>query len=274
LEEQNNVYWHDAYYEAIQLELHQYSDYLDFTHEFPLSKEALKIDVLIIKKQPGKHINKNIGRIFKAHNLVEFKSETDSLSRHDYNKVMGYAFLYSAFNQIDESEITITLSVTIHPKALLTHLTTNRGLVVREVESGIYYIEGEAFPIQIIESKLLSSEENLFMRNLRSNLSAEDVAKTAEAYRKLKPLDMRNAYLDRVVQANRKTFLEVMDMSEAVKELFYEAGNKYGWFKDRDNHSAYEKAKRIAVKMLLAGEPIEKVAEMTELSYDTVAGLV
>ena len=271
------IRWHDAFFEAIQLELHQYQQYLDFTQEYQLSKEALKMDVLIIKKQPGTHIGKNIGRIFRTHNIVEFKSETDSLSIHDYNKVMGYAFLYSAFTQTDISEITLTLSVTLHPKALLAHLTKNRSLTVREMESGIYYIEGEAFPVQIIESKRLNPEENLFIRNLRSNLTPEDISMTAEAYKQLKPLENKNAYFDRLIQANLKSLEEAMNMSEAAMDIFLKVAQKDDWLDrklaQRDAARELERLTAIAQKMLSRGHHINEIAEVTELPYETVADL-
>ena len=49
------------------------------------------IDALIIKKDPSAVITKNIGRIFRTHNIVDFKSEKDSLSISDYQKVLAYA---------------------------------------------------------------------------------------------------------------------------------------------------------------------------------------
>ena len=47
---QDKIYWHEAFYAALQLELHDYKDALTFEDEHQLSKEALKMDVLIIKK--------------------------------------------------------------------------------------------------------------------------------------------------------------------------------------------------------------------------------
>ncbi|MCL1845616.1 MAG: hypothetical protein FWF77_06915 [Defluviitaleaceae bacterium] len=65
------VYWHDAFFAALQLELDDYADSLIFENEHQLSKEALEIDVLVIKKTTDAPINKNVGRIFKGHNLFE-----------------------------------------------------------------------------------------------------------------------------------------------------------------------------------------------------------
>ena len=55
-------------------------------------------------------------------------------------------------------------------------------------------------------------------------------------------------------------------MSEAAREIFFEAAEENGWF--------LEKSKEIAKKLLLMGDPIEKVAEATELPYETIAGLM
>jgi len=64
--------------------------------------------------------------------------------------------------------------------------------------------------VQILENKLLSPDENLFLRGLRSNLTADEVTKMAEAYKKLKSYEAKNVYLDRLIQANREAFKEML----------------------------------------------------------------
>ena len=204
--ERTKVFWHEAFFEALQLEFHRYQDSLEFEDEYPLSKEALIMDVLVIKKKPGERIDKNIGRIFRTYNVFEFKSETDSLIERDYNKVVAYALLYSSFTPAPVSELTVSFAVTVHPRELMKYLESVRGFAVRMAEPGIYCVEGDTFPVQILESKLLPSDENLFLRNLRSNLSVEDAAKTTEAYKELKLFEKKNVYLDRLMQANQDAF--------------------------------------------------------------------
>ena len=46
----DKVFWHEAFYEALRLKLHEYLDSLTFLGEHPLSKEALIVDVIVIKK--------------------------------------------------------------------------------------------------------------------------------------------------------------------------------------------------------------------------------
>jgi hypothetical protein len=44
--------WHPAFLEAIKQELGQYGDLLEYTPEYQLTREPLRIDVIIVKKSP------------------------------------------------------------------------------------------------------------------------------------------------------------------------------------------------------------------------------
>ena len=270
MDEHGKIYWHDAFFEALQLEFYQYKDALHFDDEYRLSEEALRMDVLVIKKDKHVQIDKNIGKIFKEHNIFEYKSESDGFSLWDYNKSLGYALLYSSFEQVPMSEITVSISLTIYPRELVKFLQNERGLTIQELSKGIYYVEGDIVPVQILESKHLPSESNIFLRNLRTNLSAEDMLKTLQSYKERKPLNDKCVFLDRLVKANPSAFTEVLNMSEAVKEIFLEGAEKYGWLEDK----LVDNKKKIAKKLLLLGDPIEKVAEATELPLETVRALM
>jgi len=167
----------------------------------------------------------------------------------------------------------VTFAVTVHPRALIKYLQNERGFTVQALESGICYIKGDTFPVQILESKLLPPDENLFLHNLRSNLSAEDIARTVDAYSIIKHLELKNVYLNRLMQANPNTFKEAAHMSNIAAQLLYEISQEEGggWVKEMIEMREKE---RIARKMLLRGDLIEDVVEMTDLPYETVAGLV
>jgi len=273
LEEREIVYWHEAGFEAFQLELHEYKDFLHFEDEYQLSKEALRIDILIIKKERGVRIEKNIGRIFRDYNIIEYKPEGYSLSARDYNKVVGYAFLYASFTPVSVSDITVTFSIMSHPRELLKYLRDERGFSVNEKAKGIYYVEGDTFSVQILEGKMLSEDENIFLRNLRSNLNTKEATNTIEAYKNLGYNERKNAFIDRLVQANRNTFQEVIMVSEAVKELILTTEVGQRWLRDREVEYAKEIAKEIARKALRRGRPIEEIVEDFGLPYETVINL-
>jgi len=273
METQNKdkTYWHDAFFEALQLELHQYLPSLNFIYEHQHSKQALIIDVLVIRKEHDIEIEKNIGKIFKAINLFEFKSEKDSLTVNDYNKVMGYAYLYASSVNANVSDITVSFAVTIYPRNLLAYLENDRKFKVTYSDEGIYYIDGDTFPVQILESKKLSSNKNLFLKNLRSNLDIAEAKRTVDAYGKIKEFESKNAYINRLVGANPTTFEEMIKMSDSeMKERIWKALIvDDGWLEDQLKERDIEKAKNF----LLMDVPAEKVAEAMGLPLDMVKTL-
>ena len=265
----DKVYWHEAFYEALRLELHQYLDSLTFLEEHPLSKEALIVDVIVIKKKQGATIKKNIGETFRGHNLFEFKSENDSLTVRDYNKVMGYAYLYASFTPADLSDMTVSFVVTVHPRDLLSYLNNERQFEIVNNGSGINRIEGEAFPVQILESKKLPKSENLFLKILRSNLDIDDVKEAADAYEKHKPFNRKNVLWDRVIQANYQVFREAVVMGEVAKGLFFEVGEEQGWFVERE----LNKAREIARGLKKNNVPMKIIEESTGLTAQEIEEL-
>ena len=90
------------------------------------------------------------------------------------------------------------------PREAVKSLKHEHGFSVQDLDNGIYYIEGGIVPIQLLESKRLSKNDNLFLRNLRSNLSTDDMLGVLESYPE--PLDGKNVYLDRLIRANLATF--------------------------------------------------------------------
>lgn len=273
LDEHGKIYWHEAFYEGLKLEFEQYKDFLEFQTEHRLSKEALRVDVLVIKKDKNVQIDKNIGKIFRGHNLFEYKSELDSFSTWDYNKVMGYAFLYSSFERVPMSEITISIALTMFPRELVKSLENDYGFTVRGLGEGIYYVDGGLVPIQILESKRLSKGDNLFIRNVRSNLTTDDMLSTLESYHEFRSLDDKNVYLDRLIRANLAVFKEAMKMSEAVKEIFLETAEENGWLENKFVDRLELDRKNIARKFLSLGVSADKIAEATGLTVEIVEGL-
>jgi hypothetical protein len=54
------------------MDLIAYADILDFDIEYPLTREPLRVDVIIIKKKKDVVIKKNIAAIFRGRNIVEY----------------------------------------------------------------------------------------------------------------------------------------------------------------------------------------------------------
>ncbi|MDR3239088.1 MAG: hypothetical protein LBT44_03255 [Clostridiales bacterium] len=239
----DDIYWHAGFFEALQLEFWEYENYLEFKDEYQLSKEPLKIDALIIEKQKGIQIKKKIGAIFKEHNLIEYKSESDYISIESYYKVVGYGCLYKAFNQkVEADQITLTFIEYKQPRKLLNYLRQKRSLTVSQPFKGVYYIQGDLFPVQIIVNgkggKDFPEDENIFLRSLRRCLTRVDMLKILAALYKTGRLKRRSMYLELILRANRELVREVYGMmkldpdnslfyqtvSAALKDLYEERG--------------------------------------------------
>ena len=217
-----DVYWHSGFFVALQMELIDYIDILQFIDEHELSKEALKIDVLIILKKKDVKIEKNIGRIFREHNIVEFKSETDYVSINDYYKIHAYACFYKSFNSIGLDKVSITFVEYKVPKKLFKHLKEERGFTITQPFDNIYYIKGDLFPVQIVViNTSLPESEHIFIRNLRSNLSPSDMYDVLRASEKVGYSDRRLKYIDVLMQANSNIMEEVISVLAIDKSESY-----------------------------------------------------
>lgn len=88
--------WHTAFSAAMHIEFREEMEKLRFEEEHILGKKPMQIDLLIIKMRTEEKIRKNIGKIFREHNIIEYKSPEDYLSINDFYKVYGYACFYQA----------------------------------------------------------------------------------------------------------------------------------------------------------------------------------
>lgn len=125
--EEKPLQWHAAFQAALQIELMEDQEFLQFLKEYNLSEKPLQIDTLIIKLEPGRKIKKSLGQIFRQYNVVEYKSPGDYLSINDFYKVMGYACFYQSNTEkvmeIRPEDMTVTLISNHYPDKMIRYLT-------------------------------------------------------------------------------------------------------------------------------------------------------
>lgn len=222
--EKRTMQWHPAFYAGIRIELEEEADKLLFENEHQLGTKPKEIDVLIIKKNVNEQIRKNIGRIFRKHNLVEYKSPVDYLSIDDFYKVYGYACFYKSdvlrVDEIKADDMTISFVSHHYPRKFMKHLVDVRNFVVTEQEAGIYYIEGDIFLMQLIVTSELSEENNLWLHNLTNDLKENETArKLIREYGKHRDEKLYESVMDIIMRANKERFEEVNKMCKALEEL-------------------------------------------------------
>jgi hypothetical protein len=129
--------------------------------------------VVITKKKRGMVIDNPIGAMFRGINIMEYKSPADHLSIQGFHKVGAYARLYSVQNGIDTGDMTISFVTASYPRRLFDYLKREYRFKVSERQPGIYYVEGDIFPIQIIETKRLEGERGgIWLKELRAGQPA------------------------------------------------------------------------------------------------------
>ena len=291
---EERLQWHAGFQAVIQIELEEDQEALQFLPEYNLTKKPLQIDTLIIKKKPGWKIQKKLGKLFREHNIVEYKSPEDYLSVNDYYKVLAYAGLYQSDTkkilEIRPEEITITFVCGHYPEKLVEYLKEQYNTLIIEEARGIYYLTGLTFPTQVIVNYLLEPEENVWLSRLRDNLKAgEDVRALGRAYKGKENNPNYEAALDLIMRANEGIYKEET-MCDALKELFElhydkimqserEAGREEGVAMGREEGVAVGRAEGVAAgrtegemrnkidlicKKLRKGKSAEEIAEILE----------
>ena len=213
----------------MELELAGNKKDLEFHREYPLSKEPLRMDLLIVKKLADVRIENEVGRIFKAYNIIEYKSPEDSLTIDDFVKTAGYVCQYKALgewvDQIPLKELTMSLFREAVPREMMASLR-EEGFRIEERFPGIYYVSGKwPFATQIVATGRLEPAAHRSFRILSKKASEEDVRGFLEKARRMtEPGDRNNA--DAVLQvstsANREMFEKIRRDSivcQALREL-------------------------------------------------------
>mgnify|MGYP000224656369 FL=1 len=260
--------WHPAFYAGIQIELEAEADLLLFENEHQLGTKPKEIDVLIVKKERDVSIRKNIGRIFRTHNIVEYKSPKDYLSVDDFYKADT-----AQADSIAIHDITITFVCHRYPRSLMRHLTEERGYEIHREEDGIYYITGDNIPIQLILTKELSEEQNLWLKSLTNELEETETAKhLIEQYGKHKGNNLYKSVMDLIVRANKDKFKEAKIMCEALEELMedeLEAKRTQGLAEGLALGEALGKAESIVTLLKDLGDVSEKLQRNIMEQNDT-----
>ena len=199
--------WHPAFGAALRITLQEELEYLEMREEYLLSKKPLQMDILIIKKLKDVPIRKTIGRIFRKHNIIEYKSPGDSLSINDFYKVYGYACIYQSntdqIKEIDPQELTLTFVCSHYPRNLLRHLEHARGINTEYQGGGIYYLKGDPIPMQLLIVPKLTDTENYWLQSMRTDLQAgKEIQKLMREYEKHRKSKDYAAVMDLITRAN------------------------------------------------------------------------
>jgi hypothetical protein len=278
------VSWHAAFVEALQMELYNYRDALEFHSEYQLTSEPLRIDCVVIRKAKDVVIRKNIAAVFREWNLFEYKNPGDYVSVADFYKVYGYACLYASFRQVPVTGMSVSFVESRYSGKLLEHLQKERGYTVAETCTGIYTVIGDIMPIQVVDSRRLSAEENIWLKSLRGRLNyTERYQIGTEMARQGKDAQIA-AYLHAVAEVNPEIIQEAfmgkrspLTLEQALVNVGltakWEAKGEARGRAEGEIEGEERKAFAIAQNMVNLGLPFETVVSATRLEPEKIKAL-
>lgn len=261
------IQWHAGFISAMYLELREDNQNLEHISEYELNTKPIKMDLLVIKKRKDVVIRNNIGKIFRTHNVLEYKSPGDALNVDTFYKTMAYAFLYKSYgNHVDEipsDEVTVSLVRKEKPVKLIKYWKEH-GFGVVNAHPGVYHVSKDGiFPTQLIVSDELTETEHSWLRFLMRGIDADALRKLETAKEKLSTQREQEAALSVLDVAWAAKNKEDDDMRKVMKSIT----------KEREQIAVEETKTENARRMLADGIPCEKVAEYVDLPLNRVLEL-
>ena len=220
------IQWHPGFVAAMNLEFRENRADLVYEKEYNLSTKPLEIDLLVIKKEPYVQIVNEIGKLFRGHNIVEYKSPEDHLDIDVFYKVGAYGSLYKAFGErVDErpaDEITITIIRDAKPEGLFRYFERH-GIRVTNPYRGIYYVlDGVLFPTQIIIGKELEQKGHAWIKALSDGIQKREMWELLERISRLThkfDRELADSVLEVSIRANRQVVEELRGGDKMCKAL-------------------------------------------------------
>lgn len=223
------IQWHPGFAAAVNLELSANREDLIYEREYNLNTKPLAVDLLVIKKDKGVDLENEIGKLFRGHNILEYKSPDDSLNIDTFYKSEAYACLYKAYGEAVDlrqaGDITVTIVRERRPEGLFKYFDTH-GIRVKKAYKGIdYVLDSVLFPTQVIVTKELEPGEHIWLKSLSSQLGVQEIRELLEWVEGLAEEGekrLAEAVLEVSIRANQKAVERLRGdegMCEALLEI-------------------------------------------------------
>ena len=175
------------------------------------------------------NIANEIGKLFKGHNIIEFKSPEDHLYIDTFYKSGAYASLYKSYGKtvdaIKADDITVSIIRKAKPVELFRYFKEH-GILVTNSYRGIYYIEGGVlFLTQIIVTGELDKAAHIWPGFLSRKLKKQDMVELLNSVKQMSEKEDRelaDSVLEVSMEANKQVIEELMGddkMNETLMEM-------------------------------------------------------
>ena len=176
--------WHAGFEALLRIETHKYADCVHISTEEEIGEVPPRTDFVILVEDEQIEWEKEIFRIFRKINILEYKNPHDALNRRVIRKVCGYANLYIGVaeheNERPENQVTVSIFRAVKNAELFEEMEKD-GTLVRDRIPGIYHVKGYTnLPFQIIITGELEGDGYAAYRALTDKADAADVERIIE----------------------------------------------------------------------------------------------
>ena len=230
--------WHAGFEALLRIEMYRYGNRVRIETEYVLGLEPPRVDFLILTEEDSVVQEKEIFRIFRRHNVIEYKNPNDALNERTLFKTCGYANLYIGLAEHEKSippdQVTLSVFRASKPVKLFRKLK-QKGQLENGETAGIYYVTGMIdVPFQIVITGELEGEEYAAYRALARHASEEDVNRIISGKEDEPPeeeviADYYRVLLRLLSQKNRELFEKIgkeSKMEDVLMDIMKDAVNK------------------------------------------------
>jgi len=252
------TWWHPL---LVSLLASRLRDSCEVIGEVNVGRMPLRLDILLIRRLsielPTIAILelRSICQRLNAYTLIEFKSPVDTLSRGDWNKLLGCAHLYVAQSESGIPSTEITLMI-LAPRWTISFGEEVRqsGCAVVEEERGIHRIDGALFRTFVIETDRLAG-------------TAEPVLTVVSH----EFIDHRRELIEKLRENHAEMVYYVLQQVEQFRRLLPEFEDSHMTEQMNQTLEELEDAilKRMPTERLLRGRPVEE--RLQGLADDEIA---
>lgn len=272
--ENPQIDWHSGFAGGLELSFRKYRNDIKIEREISLSKEPLRIDFMVIKKDHQLIVDNSVGRIFRKYNIIEYKNPTDTLNIDVVWKCIGYAGIYKGYaktvNEIPDTELTISIFRNSKPVKLLEDME-QAGRVVDNPCPGIYRINGlSILPLQIVVPPELEEDDFNAIRLLMAKADKEGLVEfLKEASRYTEKEDRLNASVVlHVISAVNEDLIRAITEEQGMRD--YLTILMSDEFNAAENRGRKQGRNDIIESMLRNGKTPEEISNFTGISLDTI----
>lgn len=156
---------------------------------------------------------------------------------------------------------------------MLQRIREERGITVKQTGEGIYYLEGDALPIQLLIIPELSKKDNYWLSMLRKDLEeGGEIDEFVEKYDRAGDSKLHEALADAVMRANRDKLKEEYAMCDALREICREL--MADEIEQKVEEGKTETLSQVADSLKDRGFSIKEIAEILKMDVKSAKTLV